>query len=53
MKLVIDRIAPISAFDVSKGGSNNMPQITINVTGLSQPTVDMVEDVTDVEDNNG
>lgn len=53
MKLVIDRIAPVSAFDVSKGGSNNMPQISINITGLSAPVVETVEDITDVEDNNG
>ena len=50
MKLVIDRIAPVSAFDVSKGGSNNMPQISINITGLSTPVVETVEDITDVEE---
>ena len=58
MKLVIDRIAPVSAFDVSKGASGNMPTITINVSGLSQPlgvqpTVQTLDDVVDVEDKNG
>jgi hypothetical protein len=53
MKLVIDRIAPVSAFDVSKGASGSMPQITINVSGLSSPTVQTLDDVIDVEDTNG
>ena len=53
MKLVIDRIAPVSAFDVSKGATGAMPSITINVSGLSTPTVQTLDDVIDVEDNNG
>lgn len=53
MKLVIDRIAPVSAFDVSKGATGAMPSITINVSGLSSPMVQTLDDVTDVEDNNG
>jgi hypothetical protein len=50
-KLIMDRVAPISAFDVSKGASGALPQITINVSGLASPSVDteQVYDVTDVD----
>jgi hypothetical protein len=50
MKLVMDRIVPQSAFDTTKAGGG-VPQISINITGLNQPTVDTVEEVsyTDVE----
>ena len=55
-KLVVDRVAPISAFEPSKHGGS-VPQISINISGLSSPTVetleavqsDDVEDITDVE----
>ncbi len=53
-KLVIDRVAPLSAFD-TKSGNGNAPQISINISGLNSPTVstDTIDvDVTDVEDNN-
>lgn len=48
MKLVMDRIVPVSAFDTAKSSSGT-PQISINISGLSSPTVETVEDVTDVE----
>lgn len=48
-KLVMDRVAPISAFDVSKGSNGSIPSISINISGLSNPTVQTVDDVTDVE----
>lgn len=50
-KLVIDRIAPISAFDVTKGGGNGMPQISINISSFSQPVVETIDnlDISDVE----
>lgn len=48
MKLVLDRIVPASAFDASKSGGAT-PQISINISGLSSPTVEAVEDITDVE----
>jgi hypothetical protein len=51
-KLIVDRIVPVSAFEATKQGGG-MPQISINISGLSSPTIDTVEDVTDVEDNNG
>ena len=55
-KLIVDRIVPVSAFEASKSGGS-MPQITINVSSLSSPTVEAVDveaaeivsDVTDVE----
>jgi hypothetical protein len=48
-KLVMDRIAPLSAFDTTKGASGQMPSISINITGLNQPTVETVEDITDID----
>ena len=47
-KLVLDRVAPLSAFDTSKGSSAATPSISINISGLSSPLVETVEDVTDV-----
>lgn len=48
-KLVIDRIAPISAFDVTKGGSQGMPQISINISSFGQPVVETLDNL-DIED---
>lgn len=48
-KLIVDRIAPVSAFEATKAGGGT-PQISINITGLSSPTVDTVEQVYDVSD---
>jgi hypothetical protein len=48
-KLVLDRVAPLSAFDTSKGSNGGAPSISINISGLNSPTVETVEDVTDVE----
>ena len=47
-KLVLDRVAPLSAFDTTKGTSGAAPSISINITGLSSPSVETVEDITDV-----
>jgi len=46
-KLIVDRIVPVSAFEAAKQGGNT-PQISINITGLSSPTVSTDEDVIDV-----
>lgn len=51
MKLVIDRIAPVSAFDV-KSNSGSTPQISINITSMGAPKIETVEDVVDVEVKN-
>jgi hypothetical protein len=49
-KLVIDRIAPLSSFEAVKSGGQ-IPQISINITGLTQPTIEaeQVYDVSDVD----
>lgn len=46
-KLIVDRIVPVSAFEATKSGGGT-PAISINISGLQGPTVD-IEDVTDVE----
>lgn len=49
-KLIIDRVAPLSAFD-PKGAGSSVPQISINITSLGQaPTIQTVEDITDIEE---
>jgi hypothetical protein len=47
-KLIVDRIVPVSAFEATKSGGGT-PQISINISGLQGPTVDVAEDITDVE----
>jgi hypothetical protein len=48
-KLIVDRIVPVSAFEANKQAGGGMPQISINITGLSTPTVSTSdEDVIDV-----
>ena len=49
-KIITDRIMPLSAFESTKAGGNT-PQISINITGLTQPTVDaeQIYDVSDIE----
>lgn len=48
-KLIVDRIVPVSAFEQSKNGGGT-PQISINISGLSSPTVEApVIDVEDIE----
>jgi hypothetical protein len=46
-KLIVDRIVPVSSFEAAKQG-NGTPQISINITGLNQPTVSTDEDIIDV-----
>ena len=49
-KLIIDRVAPLSAFDPKSGAGGSVPQISINITSLGQtPTVETVEDITDID----
>lgn len=47
-KLIVDRIVPVSAFEANKQAGGGMPQISINITGLTTPTVSTDEDVIDV-----
>jgi hypothetical protein len=51
-KLVVDRVVPVSAFDQAKQGGGT-PSISINISGLSSPTAEVVEDITDVEIKDG
>lgn len=50
-KLIIDRIAPLSSFDPSKNSAGSMPQISINITGLNQPTIETVQEVYDISND--
>ena len=49
-KLIMDRVLPVSVFEQAKQGGGT-PQISINITGLNQPTVEaeQVYDISDVE----
>jgi hypothetical protein len=49
MKLAVDRILPVSMFDAAKN-AGGAPQISINITGLTTPSVSSVsdEDIIDV-----
>lgn len=48
-KLIVDRIVPVSAFEASKNGGST-PSISINISGLQSPSVDLAEQVIDVTD---
>lgn len=47
-KIIADRIIPVSAFDQAKQ-SGAMPVVSINISGLTSPTVETVEQVEDIE----
>lgn len=48
-KLIVDRIIPVSVFDTAKA-TGQTPQISINISGLSSPTAEVIQaDYTDVE----
>lgn len=47
-KLIVDRIVPVSVFEAQKSG-NSVPQISINISSMGQPTVETLEDITDVQ----
>lgn len=46
-KLIVDRIVPVSVFEAQKAG-NSMPQISINISGLNNPSVSTEDEVIDV-----
>lgn len=48
-KLIMDRVLPVSVFEASKNGGQT-PQISINISGLTAPTVSAVEEI--IEDVN-
>jgi len=47
-KLIVDRVVPISAFESSKQGGGT-PNISINISSIGTPTIQTVDDVTDIE----
>ena len=49
-KLIMDRVLPVSVFEQAKQGGQT-PQISINISGLTQPTVEaeQVYDISDVK----
>jgi hypothetical protein len=50
LKLCVDRILPVSVFDAAKNGGTT-PQISINITGLNNPTIDAgVVDIVDEDE---
>lgn len=56
LKMCIDRVLPLSYFDKDKQGGS-VPQISINITGISSPTVETAEvidtGIIDVESREG
>ena len=50
-KLIVDRIVPVSAFEAAKN-SGSTPQISINISGLTSPSIvaNEVEENIDIED---
>jgi len=48
IKLAVDRVLPMSLFEASKNGGAAMPTISINITGMSTPKVETLEDITDI-----
>lgn len=57
LKMCVDRVLPMSYFDKDKANGGGTPQISINISGISNPVVDAKEHeiietgITDVEVN--
>jgi len=47
-KIITDRIMPVSSFEQAKAAGGT-PSISINITGIGQPTIETIDTV-DVED---
>jgi hypothetical protein len=47
LKMCIDRVLPMSYFDKDKQGSGSMPQISINISGITSPSVYAEETIID------
>jgi hypothetical protein len=47
-KLIMDRVVPVSAFDVAKQGGG-VPQISINISSVSAPKIEGTDDVIDID----
>ena len=48
-KLIADRIVPVSVFDTMKN-ANSTPTISINISGLTSPTVEATQQIYDIAD---
>ena len=48
IKMSIDRLLPLSAFDASKNSNGSMPTISININSLGQSKIETLEDITDI-----
>lgn len=51
MKMVVDRIVPMSALDPTKVNGNSVPQISINISSMGLPKIETLDDVIDVKPN--
>lgn len=38
-KLIVDRIVPVSAFEATKNNGHSIPQISINISSVTQPEI--------------
>ena len=47
-KLIADRIVPVSVFDTMKN-ANSTPTISINISSLTSPTIETVQEVYDID----
>lgn len=48
IKMSVDRMLPMSTFEAAKNGSGTMPTISINISSLTTPKIETVEDITDI-----
>lgn len=47
IKMSVDRMLPMSSFEAAKNGGS-VPQISINITGLTSPSIETLQDITDI-----
>ena len=52
LKFCAERILPMSAFDTAKN-ANSTPTVTINISSLGAPTLEVLDDVTNFKDIDG
>ena len=48
LKFCAERILPMSAFDSAKN-ANSVPQVTINISSLGSPKLEVLNDITDTD----
>lgn len=42
-RLIVDRIVPVSVFDPTKNSAGSVPHISINISSLSSPVIETVQ----------